>query len=31
MARRDQDMSEGENVELRRYPSRKLYNKNASS
>jgi polyhydroxyalkanoate synthesis repressor PhaR len=24
-------MSEGENVELRRYPSRKLYNKNASS
>jgi len=31
MARRDQDMSEGENVELRRYPSRKLYNKNVSS
>ncbi len=31
MARRDQNMSEGENVELRRYPSRKLYNKNASS
>ena len=31
MARRDQDMSEGETVELRRYPSRKLYNKNASS
>jgi polyhydroxyalkanoate synthesis repressor PhaR len=30
MARRDQNMSEGENVELRRYPSRKLYNKNAS-
>ena len=31
MARRDQDLSEGETVELRRYPSRKLYNKNASS
>lgn len=31
MARRDQNMSEDENVELRRYPSRKLYNKNASS
>ena len=31
MARRDQNKSEGENVELRRYPSRKLYNKNASS
>ncbi|MFZ4685782.1 MAG: polyhydroxyalkanoate synthesis regulator DNA-binding domain-containing protein [Hyphomonadaceae bacterium] len=30
MARRDQNMSEDENVELRRYPSRKLYNKNAS-
>jgi polyhydroxyalkanoate synthesis repressor PhaR len=31
MGRRDEDMSEPETVELRRYPSRKLYNKNASS
>jgi polyhydroxyalkanoate synthesis repressor PhaR len=31
MGRRDEDMNEPETVELRRYPSRKLYNKNASS
>ena len=31
MARRNEDMSEPEMIELRRYPSRKLYNKNASS
>jgi polyhydroxyalkanoate synthesis repressor PhaR len=31
MAGRNEDMSEPETVELRRYPSRKLYNKNTSS
>jgi polyhydroxyalkanoate synthesis repressor PhaR len=31
MGRQDEDMNEPETVELRRYPSRKLYNKNASS
>jgi polyhydroxyalkanoate synthesis repressor PhaR len=31
MARRNEDMSEPETIELRRYPSRKLYNKNTSS